>query len=93
MVCVALLFQTSPYPVIISLENHCSVDQQKVMAQHMTTILQDMLLVAPVDGNKSQFPSPEVSKATPAPSEGGTREKFFFLLSAKLKTQGENHCK
>ncbi|XP_009949304.1 PREDICTED: 1-phosphatidylinositol 4,5-bisphosphate phosphodiesterase delta-1-like, partial [Leptosomus discolor] len=52
-------FKTSPYPVIISLENHCSVDQQKVMAQHMTTILQDMLLVAPVDGNKSQFPSPE----------------------------------
>lgn len=64
MMYVALLFQTSPYPVIISLENHCSVDQQKVMAQHMTTILQDMLLVAPVDGNKSQFPSPEVSKAT-----------------------------
>ncbi|NWY30099.1 PLCD1 phosphodiesterase, partial [Pheucticus melanocephalus] len=55
-------FQTSPYPVIISLENHCSVEQQKVMAQHMTTILQDMLLVAPVDGNKSQFPSPEQLK-------------------------------
>ncbi|KFW93749.1 1-phosphatidylinositol 4,5-bisphosphate phosphodiesterase delta-1, partial [Phalacrocorax carbo] len=55
-------FKTSPYPVIISLENHCSVDQQKVMAQHMTTILQDMLLVAPVDGNKSQFPSPEQLK-------------------------------
>ncbi|KFW87053.1 1-phosphatidylinositol 4,5-bisphosphate phosphodiesterase delta-1, partial [Manacus vitellinus] len=55
-------FKTSPYPVIISLENHCSVDQQKVMAQHMTTIFQDMLLVAPVDGNKSQFPSPEQLK-------------------------------
>ncbi|KFQ88954.1 1-phosphatidylinositol 4,5-bisphosphate phosphodiesterase delta-1, partial [Phoenicopterus ruber ruber] len=55
-------FKTSPYPVIISLENHCSVDQQKVMAQHMKTILQDMLLVAPVDGNKSQFPSPEQLK-------------------------------
>ncbi|KAM6338674.1 1-phosphatidylinositol 4,5-bisphosphate phosphodiesterase delta-1 [Podargus strigoides] len=55
-------FKTSPYPVIISLENHCSVDQQKVMAQHMTTILQDMLLVAPVDGNRSQFPSPEQLK-------------------------------
>uniref|UniRef100_A0A8C7EED9 Phosphoinositide phospholipase C n=1 Tax=Nothoprocta perdicaria TaxID=30464 RepID=A0A8C7EED9_NOTPE len=53
-------FKTSPYPVIISLENHCSLDQQKVMAQHMTTILQDMLLVVPIDGNRSHFPSPEV---------------------------------
>ncbi|XP_015136604.1 1-phosphatidylinositol 4,5-bisphosphate phosphodiesterase delta-1 isoform X1 [Gallus gallus] len=55
-------FKTSPYPVIISLENHCSLEQQKVMAQHMTTILQDMLLVAPIDGSKSQFPSPEQLK-------------------------------
>uniref|UniRef100_A0A8C6ZKM6 Phosphoinositide phospholipase C n=1 Tax=Nothoprocta perdicaria TaxID=30464 RepID=A0A8C6ZKM6_NOTPE len=55
-------FKTSPYPVIISLENHCSLDQQKVMAQHMTTILQDMLLVVPIDGNRSHFPSPEQLK-------------------------------
>uniref|UniRef100_A0A8C0GBJ0 Phosphoinositide phospholipase C n=1 Tax=Chelonoidis abingdonii TaxID=106734 RepID=A0A8C0GBJ0_CHEAB len=57
-------FKTSPYPVIISLENHCSLEQQKMMAQHMKTILGDMLLVMPVDGNISDFPSPEVSGAT-----------------------------
>uniref|UniRef100_A0A8C3SX26 Phosphoinositide phospholipase C n=1 Tax=Chelydra serpentina TaxID=8475 RepID=A0A8C3SX26_CHESE len=54
-------FKTSPYPVIISLENHCSLEQQKMMAQHMKTILGDKLLVMPVDGNTSDFPSPEVS--------------------------------
>ncbi|CAM2105142.1 1-phosphatidylinositol 4,5-bisphosphate phosphodiesterase delta-1 isoform X1 [Caretta caretta] len=55
-------FKTSPYPVIISLENHCSLEQQKMMAQHMKTILGDMLLVMPLDGNTSDFPSPEQLK-------------------------------
>ncbi|KAM9165809.1 1-phosphatidylinositol 4,5-bisphosphate phosphodiesterase delta-1 [Pangshura tecta] len=55
-------FKTTPYPVIISLENHCSLEQQKMMAQHMKTILGDMLLVMPVDGNISDFPSPEQLK-------------------------------
>ncbi|XP_067386606.1 1-phosphatidylinositol 4,5-bisphosphate phosphodiesterase delta-1 isoform X2 [Emydura macquarii macquarii] len=55
-------FKTSPYPVIISLENHCSLEQQKMMAQHMKTILGDMLLVTPVDGCTSDFPSPEQLK-------------------------------
>ncbi|XP_039382514.1 1-phosphatidylinositol 4,5-bisphosphate phosphodiesterase delta-1 isoform X3 [Mauremys reevesii] len=55
-------FKTSPYPVIISLENHCSLEQQKMMAQHMKTILGDMLLIMPIDGNISDFPSPEQLK-------------------------------
>lgn len=55
-------FKTSPYPVIISLENHCSLEQQKMMAQHMKQILGDMLLVMPVEGNISDFPSPEQLK-------------------------------
>ncbi|CAG5115736.1 unnamed protein product, partial [Candidula unifasciata] len=31
-------FQASPYPVILSLENHCSVEQQNVMAEIMISI-------------------------------------------------------
>ncbi|XP_077158993.1 1-phosphatidylinositol 4,5-bisphosphate phosphodiesterase delta-1 isoform X1 [Paroedura picta] len=54
-------FKTSPYPVILSLENHCSLEQQKMMAHHLQAILQDMLLLAPVDSNKS-LPSPEQLK-------------------------------
>ncbi|XP_048367317.1 LOW QUALITY PROTEIN: 1-phosphatidylinositol 4,5-bisphosphate phosphodiesterase delta-1 [Sphaerodactylus townsendi] len=54
-------FKTSPYPVILSLENHCSLEQQKMIAQHMQTILQGMLLTAPVNSNKC-LPSPEQLK-------------------------------
>ncbi|XP_040289677.1 1-phosphatidylinositol 4,5-bisphosphate phosphodiesterase delta-1 isoform X2 [Bufo bufo] len=55
-------FKTSPYPVIISLENHCSLDQQKTMAKHMKDILGDMLLILPVEGKIKDFPSPEQLK-------------------------------
>ncbi|XP_062982634.1 1-phosphatidylinositol 4,5-bisphosphate phosphodiesterase delta-1 isoform X2 [Elgaria multicarinata webbii] len=55
-------FKTSPFPVIISLENHCSLEQQKTMAHHMHTIFEDMLLVAPIDSKMSSLPSPEQLK-------------------------------
>ncbi|XP_073533872.1 1-phosphatidylinositol 4,5-bisphosphate phosphodiesterase delta-1 isoform X1 [Phyllobates terribilis] len=55
-------FKTSPYPVIISLENHCTPDQQKTMAKHMKSILQDMLLTLPIEGKMKDFPSPEQLK-------------------------------
>ncbi|KAM5157020.1 1-phosphatidylinositol 4,5-bisphosphate phosphodiesterase delta-1 isoform 2-T2 [Mantella aurantiaca] len=55
-------FKTSEYPVIISMENHCSLDQQKTMAKHMKDILGDMLLEMPVDGKIKDFPSPEQLK-------------------------------
>ncbi|KAJ6636881.1 hypothetical protein lerEdw1_013935 [Lerista edwardsae] len=53
-------FKHSSYPVILSLENHCGVEQQSIMARHMKTILGDMLLTEPLDGNMpKQLPSPE----------------------------------
>ncbi|XP_033914979.3 1-phosphatidylinositol 4,5-bisphosphate phosphodiesterase delta-1 isoform X1 [Acipenser ruthenus] len=56
-------FKNSEYPVILSLETHCSMDQQKVMAHHMKTILGSMLLTAPLDGKMpTHFPSPEQLK-------------------------------
>ncbi|KAJ8337237.1 hypothetical protein SKAU_G00384570 [Synaphobranchus kaupii] len=56
-------FKTSEYPVIISLENHCSVEQQKVMAEHMTSILGSALLTTPLgDAMPTDFPSPEELK-------------------------------
>ncbi|XP_040208727.1 1-phosphatidylinositol 4,5-bisphosphate phosphodiesterase delta-1 isoform X2 [Rana temporaria] len=55
-------FKTSPYPVIISLENHCSLDQQKTMVKHMKDILGDKLLLMPVEGRVKEFPSPEQLK-------------------------------
>uniref|UniRef100_A0A673GW70 Phosphoinositide phospholipase C n=1 Tax=Sinocyclocheilus rhinocerous TaxID=307959 RepID=A0A673GW70_9TELE len=53
-------FKASQYPVILSIENHCSVEQQKVMAQHLTQILGDKLLKSPLDGKiLIGLPSPE----------------------------------
>uniref|UniRef100_A0A8C4SDT1 Phosphoinositide phospholipase C n=1 Tax=Erpetoichthys calabaricus TaxID=27687 RepID=A0A8C4SDT1_ERPCA len=56
-------FKSSPYPVILSLENHCTLEQQKVMARHLREILGDMLQTTPVSGKDSaDLPSPEMLK-------------------------------
>ncbi|KAM6900644.1 1-phosphatidylinositol 4,5-bisphosphate phosphodiesterase delta-1a [Xenentodon cancila] len=56
-------FKTSDYPVIISLENHCSVDQQKLMAHHLISILGDALVTKPLGSTMpTNFPSPEELK-------------------------------
>lgn len=55
--------QTSDYPVILSLENHCSMEQQEVLAQQLKDILGEQLLTTTTDGRiPTQLPSPEVGK-------------------------------
>ncbi|XP_062518362.1 1-phosphatidylinositol 4,5-bisphosphate phosphodiesterase eta-2-like isoform X2 [Corticium candelabrum] len=55
-------FVTSPYPVILSIENHCSVAQQLKMAQYMQQVFQDKLLMRKIDIEMSHLPSPEQLK-------------------------------
>ncbi|XP_064844556.1 1-phosphatidylinositol 4,5-bisphosphate phosphodiesterase delta-3-A-like [Oncorhynchus masou masou] len=53
-------FKASPYPLILSLENHCTVEQQTVMARHLRTILGKRLLTKPLkDHTLKDLPSPE----------------------------------
>ncbi|KAI1884891.1 hypothetical protein AGOR_G00214540 [Albula goreensis] len=53
-------FTTSKYPVILSIENHCSVEQQRVMAQYLDEILGDKLLKVLLDGKiPDRLPSPQ----------------------------------
>ncbi|XP_053327328.1 1-phosphatidylinositol 4,5-bisphosphate phosphodiesterase delta-4 [Spea bombifrons] len=53
-------FRASEYPVILSLENHCSVEQQDVMAQHLKSILGETLVTKTLDGKvPTQLPSVE----------------------------------
>lgn len=55
------VWQVSDFPVILSLENHCGVEQQKIMAEHLSEILGDMLLTTLQDGQvPQQLPSPQV---------------------------------
>lgn len=51
-------FVTSEYPVILSIEDHCSVVQQRNMATHFKKVFGDLLLTKPVDNGAEELPSP-----------------------------------
>ncbi|XP_063689017.1 1-phosphatidylinositol 4,5-bisphosphate phosphodiesterase beta-4-like isoform X2 [Bolinopsis microptera] len=61
-------FKTSPYPLILSFENHCTPRQQQKMAKYCMDIFGDKLLREPLDDPKAQLkpgcmlPSPEMLK-------------------------------
>ncbi|XP_027630245.1 1-phosphatidylinositol 4,5-bisphosphate phosphodiesterase zeta-1 isoform X2 [Tupaia chinensis] len=55
-------FMSSDYPVVLSLENHCSPSQQEVMAEHLQIILGDSLLSDVLDDFPDKLPSPEALK-------------------------------
>lgn len=58
---VILFLQRSPYPVILSLENHCCKEQQEIMAHYLISILGEKLLRAPIDHlTTGELPSPNV---------------------------------
>ncbi|CAM9623769.1 unnamed protein product [Lampetra planeri] len=68
-------FKASAYPVILSLENHCNVEQQIVMARHLRSILGERLVTAPLPGRPpTQLPSPEELKGK-------------FLIKAKKRSE------
>ncbi|KAF9122911.1 Phospholipase C [Mortierella sp. 14UC] len=52
-------FVNSPYPLILSLEIHCDLDQQDIMANIMRTKLGSWLVVAPLDSEHVVLPSPD----------------------------------
>ncbi|UJR36404.1 hypothetical protein I4U23_029127 [Adineta vaga] len=57
------LFKTSPYPVILNIENHCSIEQQKEMARILKEILGDRLVTKQLTNeNLRTLPSPEELK-------------------------------
>uniref|UniRef100_A0A672UHK2 Phosphoinositide phospholipase C n=1 Tax=Strigops habroptila TaxID=2489341 RepID=A0A672UHK2_STRHB len=53
-------FIKNEFPVILSIENHCSIQQQKKIAQYMKEIFGDKLdLSSVVAGDSRQLPSPQ----------------------------------
>uniref|UniRef100_A0A8C7YT94 Phosphoinositide phospholipase C n=1 Tax=Oryzias sinensis TaxID=183150 RepID=A0A8C7YT94_9TELE len=80
-------FKVSEYPVILSIENHCSVEQQRVMARHLSHILGEKLLRKPLDGHASTgLPSPEdrLTLRLQPISFGNSNEKSKQCLSKEL---------
>ncbi|XP_038671803.1 1-phosphatidylinositol 4,5-bisphosphate phosphodiesterase eta-1 isoform X2 [Scyliorhinus canicula] len=56
-------FIKNEYPVILSIENHCSIQQQQKIAQYLKDILGDKLNLSPVDAHDTdQFPTPQSLK-------------------------------
>uniref|UniRef100_A0A670YHH2 Phosphoinositide phospholipase C n=1 Tax=Pseudonaja textilis TaxID=8673 RepID=A0A670YHH2_PSETE len=56
-------FWVSHYPIILSIENHCSIEQQDIMAQLLKGILGERLLLNTIDELVPvQLPSPEELK-------------------------------
>ncbi|KAI9017519.1 PLC-like phosphodiesterase [Gaertneriomyces semiglobifer] len=55
-------FVVSPYPLTLSLESHCGLEQQAVMAKILRDILGDALIHKPLADNEDKLPSPESLK-------------------------------
>ena len=55
-------FKKSKYPVIVSIENHCSLEQQVRMAKHLKDVFEDKLLLEPLPEDSTVLPSPEQLK-------------------------------
>ncbi|CAG5134716.1 unnamed protein product, partial [Candidula unifasciata] len=53
---------TSDYPLVLSIENHCSLLQQRQLAQLFKEIFQSDLLTEQVDMNETKLPSPNQLK-------------------------------
>ncbi|GMT13606.1 hypothetical protein PFISCL1PPCAC_4903, partial [Pristionchus fissidentatus] len=51
-------FMNSDFPVILSIEDNCSVQAQRILAHDIKEILGDLLLTQPVSREETQLPSP-----------------------------------
>ncbi|CAJ0948256.1 unnamed protein product, partial [Mesorhabditis belari] len=70
-------FKTSPLPVLLSIENHCTVPQQRKMAHYFKTIFGEKLLDEPL----REYP---LDESVPLPSPWDLRHKI--LIKAKKPT-------
>ncbi|XP_071767338.1 1-phosphatidylinositol 4,5-bisphosphate phosphodiesterase gamma-2 [Centroberyx gerrardi] len=76
-------FVTSDYPVILSIEEHCSIEQQRQMARIFRDVFGDKLLIEPVEQMAEQLPSPTqlkgkiILKHKKLSVEGGGLSKDF----------------
>uniref|UniRef100_A0A673Z4N5 Phosphoinositide phospholipase C n=1 Tax=Salmo trutta TaxID=8032 RepID=A0A673Z4N5_SALTR len=56
-------FVRNDYPVILSIENHCSVPQQKKMAQYLVEVMGDKLDLSAIKADeRGRLPSPDTLK-------------------------------
>jgi len=56
--CKKYAFERSDFPLIFSIENHCGLEQQDRMAEHLVTILGEMLHKDVIQEQEKQMPTP-----------------------------------
>ncbi|XP_023658393.1 inactive phospholipase C-like protein 2 isoform X1 [Paramormyrops kingsleyae] len=98
-------FVASEYPLILCLENHCSIEQQKVLYQYLKKILGDKIYTDLPKSEDSYLPSPYMlkgkillkAKKVPAnctgPEGDVTDEDEGAEVSRRVRCDlGEEHC-
>uniref|UniRef100_A0A5S6Q9V1 Phosphoinositide phospholipase C n=1 Tax=Trichuris muris TaxID=70415 RepID=A0A5S6Q9V1_TRIMR len=58
----AYAFVASEYPLILSIEDNCTLPFQRQLASDLKDVFQDMLLTTPLDSDATELPSPEQLK-------------------------------
>ncbi|PNF30464.1 1-phosphatidylinositol 4,5-bisphosphate phosphodiesterase gamma-1 [Cryptotermes secundus] len=82
-------FVTSEFPVILSIEDNCSLPQQRKMATAMQEVFGELLVVHPIERNETHLPSPHqlrrkiILKHKKLPE--GEDEASFFVKNADGK--------
>ena len=82
------------YPVILSIENHCSVPQQKKMAEYIVEVLQDKVDLSNVTVNETRkLPSPEILKGKVLVKVSVSQHTLFESYGpTKSHHQLKKHC-
>eukprot|EP01041_Mallomonas_annulata_P001699 gene1699-3292_t len=83
-------FKTNPYPVILSIENHCNVEQQKRMAQIFKKTLGKMIVPRSVETMGEFLPSPDDLKYKIL-IKGKRHEDFFETDDAEDEMDDDNN--
>eukprot|EP00794_Sanderia_malayensis_P008776 gene8776-9714_t len=79
-------FETNPYPIILSLENHCSKEQQRLMANMFVTEFNELLALEDLSENNT-LPSPNrLLKKIILKGRPKTRKKAKILKVEGKKT-------
>ncbi|XP_053556682.1 1-phosphatidylinositol 4,5-bisphosphate phosphodiesterase gamma-2 [Bombina bombina] len=87
-------FATSEYPVILSIEEHCTIEQQRYMAKVFKKVFGDLLLSKPIEASADQLPSPTQLKERIIIKHKKLGPKGDFVINAddhkeEKKLQGE----
>ncbi|EGR29964.1 phospholipase eta 2, putative [Ichthyophthirius multifiliis] len=86
-------FKYSQYPIILSLENHCTIKYQKKMAQYMQDILKEKLYIVPLNWEQlNDYKSPNQLRNMVIVKNKGKVDKIYSNIEEISDSDNENNC-